>query len=165
MKSTLYPWLNLATLREELYLADRIAEQQRCNGDDNRCLRKAVRCEVRSIYRDRPTAVIATSVNGPAPGIRCKNIVGGCGCIHAEPRAMDNLMDYLDGRSVIPYSLILLCTYAPCYNCALRIDATKDILFKEYKISMSELYYLYPTHHDPHGLVKLKETMNVYCLG
>jgi deoxycytidylate deaminase len=104
------------------------------------CLRKAVGVSIiRSGYNGTFDAVTRNH-NGPsAQGHQCTNIVGNCGCSHAEPRAILNAIKRGYGW---PDKLILLCTYSPCTNCANVINDSKIITAVVYKIL---------TEHDVRG--------------
>lgn len=89
------------------------------------CLRKSVGC---GIYFVNPNVAIkqvqalTTTHNGPSRLTHvCTNVTGGCGCSHAEPRAI--LEAYRKGWmpggwDVRSMKLVMVCTYSPCTNCA-----------------------------------------------
>lgn len=74
------------------------------------CLRKAVGVSIVDRYGHR----LVVARNGPSvPGSVCSNVKGGCGCCHAEVRAVLELTRRYRGGG-----MTLLCTYSPCTNCA-----------------------------------------------
>ena len=82
------------------------------------CKRKGCGCTILEIGESAECILHYTAINGPSTNRECTNIIGACGCSHAEPRA---IMKYLKGRRFTKkYSgtTILLTTYSPCINCA-----------------------------------------------
>ncbi len=79
------------------------------------CKRKAVGCAAVRIvggFLDKTRY----TYNGPSISRSvCTNIVGNCGCSHAEPRMVMKLLHdgYAGGKK-----FVLLCEYSPCTNCA-----------------------------------------------
>lgn len=82
------------------------------------CRRKAVGCAILEIDLEYELIIHTTAINGPS-GLNneCSNIVGACGCAHAEPRA---IMKYLkqSKRNGQRGKTILLSTFSACINCA-----------------------------------------------
>lgn len=118
--------------------------------DESECLRKTVHCSIVcpvegycSIYR---------SMNGPVGEHKCKNIVGGCGCLHAEPRAILNFMQSHEWK--MGWSGIMVCDYSPCTNCASLIIESGCILTVLYETL---------TDHDPDG-VSLLNSAGIACV-
>jgi deoxycytidylate deaminase len=87
------------------------------------CKRKAVGCAIIEIDTTLEIINKTFAINGPSGNKNeCQNIVGACGCSHAEPRA---IMNYLLFRSrhrlnkkENKIKTILLTTYSSCVNCA-----------------------------------------------
>lgn len=104
-----------------------------CEQTPSACRRKTVHCAL----MDWPE-IISTACNGPSQdSVECTGETGGCGCSHAEPRA---LMDCLHRRKK---HLILFCKYSPCTTCAnLILDS---------KIVRAVCYDIF-TEHDPRGV-------------
>lgn len=113
------------------------------------CLRKAVGCASLLIHNDGHTTKTDMVHNGPSrEGHVCSNEVGNCGCSHAEPRLVQEILK----RGGVQGTLILVCTYSPCTNCAnIVIDSG---LF-------SGCVYDILTEHDKRGAEFLKEAMLV----
>ena len=112
---------------------------------DTKCLRKGVACSVlllKEIDGELPRIVMC--VNGPVEHFHCRNIVGGCGCIHSEQKAI--LFLAIQGFLRKEQSHLLLCTYSPCTNCAnlIIISGFKGIIV-----------FKYLTEHDPDGITNL----------
>lgn len=108
-----------------------------------KCLRKAVGCSLMSAYKGSFTT-LHVAFNGPSrKEYKCSNIVGACGCSHAEPRAiMECLKHYSSG-------LIMACSFSPCVNCAnIIIDSG---------LIIGLVYNQYAPHH-PEGLKMLVES-------
>lgn len=88
------------------------------------CKRKAVGAAILEVnFKDQEIRHF-TAINGPSSEFnKCKNIVGACGCSHAEPRV---IMEFLkkSKRNGHRGKTILLSTYSPCVNCAnIAIDS------------------------------------------
>lgn len=83
------------------------------------CKRKGVGAAVLEIDLDTGIISTYTAINGPSGSANiCQNIVGACGCAHAEPRV---IMKYLKDASNLyagKAKRILLSTYSACVNCA-----------------------------------------------
>lgn len=90
------------------------------------CKRKAVGAAILEINLAAELITHFSAINGPSGEKNvCSNVVGACGCSHAEPRV---IMDYLKRRKnkYLNYHVktILLSTYSPCVSCAnLAIDS------------------------------------------
>lgn len=87
------------------------------------CKRKAVGAAILEISLEKELITHYMAINGPSgPNNECSNIVGACGCAHAESRV---IMDYLKRRKRNGrVKTILLSTYSPCVPCAnLTIDS------------------------------------------
>lgn len=88
------------------------------------CKRKAVGCVILNINLQDELITHYAAINGPSgKENECSNVVGACGCSHAEPRA---IMKYLkrSRRSKTKGKTILLSTFSPCVPCAnLVIDS------------------------------------------
>jgi deoxycytidylate deaminase len=116
---------------------------------NQQCLRKAVGCA--AVYFNKDSCepnMVSISHNGPSrEGHECLNIVGGCGCSHAEPRLVQNVLGI---KQEMP--LIIVCTYSPCTNCANIVIDSK--LFKG-------CIYDILTEHDIRGETFLREAMPV----
>lgn len=122
------------------------------------CKRKAVGCAVVEIgYRPCQTAKrsppllyvkpLFTKINGPLPGHECSNVVGNCGCVHAEQRAVISLMLARSHNPcpglLEPKTTVLVCQYSPCTSCANLIVACEEI---------TDVVYAIPTEHDLRGI-------------
>ena len=95
--------------------------------DENQiCKRKGVGAAILEIDLNEDTILTLTAINGPSgSNNECSNIIGACGCSHAEPRV---IMDYLkhltlraEAVNLMPkkkVKTILLSTYSACVNCA-----------------------------------------------
>lgn len=132
----------------ELDLIEQQAKEQQT------CLRKAVGCSICAIKApdvvdDVGIRRLAFQHNGPArSGNPCTNIVGNCGCSHAEPRVIMSVLKM--PRLPIREKLVLFCTYSPCTYCAnVIIDSGL----------VSGLVYDILTEHDTRGLAFLKSVM------
>lgn len=105
------------------------------------CLRKAVGC---GLVHWSGTVVFAN--NGPSvKNAVCSNVVGNCGCSHAEPRAIIRAL-----KSGLTKGFILVCTYSPCTNCANIIIDSGIVELVVYKIL---------TEHDVRGSELLANVM------
>jgi deoxycytidylate deaminase len=82
------------------------------------CKRKNVGCTIFSVNDYGQVIQVCFTHNGPSKKAECSNVVGGCGCSHAEPRAM--LECYRKGYLPRTFSakLVMVCLYSPCTNCA-----------------------------------------------
>jgi len=99
------------------------------------CKRKGVGAAILEI--DLNTGIISTftAINGPSgPNNKCQNIVGACGCAHAEPRVIMKYLKHLTIRAEAHNLMlkkriktILLSTYSACVNCA-NIIIDSDII-------------------------------------
>lgn len=82
------------------------------------CKRKGTGCAILEIDSVKQLILHFAATNGPSgPHNKCSNIVGACGCSHAEPRA---IMKYLKQRTKNGSNkkVILLTTYSACVNCS-----------------------------------------------
>jgi deoxycytidylate deaminase len=119
---------------------------------NQQCLRKAVGCAAVTFDANLDCIPhhIAMTHNGPSrEGNKCLNIVGGCGCSHAEPRLVQSVLQ-LSG--IVKMPLILMCSYSPCTNCANIIIDSK--LFRG-------CIYDVLTLHDIRGAEFLESVMPV----
>jgi len=97
------------------------------------CKRKGVGAAILEIetYEDFTTDAkinLFTAINGPSgPKNECSNVVGACGCSHAEPRVIMKYLRLTNSHDVFApegKKKILLSTYSPCVPCAnLAIDS------------------------------------------
>jgi deoxycytidylate deaminase len=136
----MYKEMNLAS-----QLAQEVSRVTECAKILTRCKRKGVGSSIVSIY-DGQFRPIFESFNGPTRvNFQCTNIVGACGCIHAEPRAISIALKhgYKGG-------LILCNTYSPCVTCAnliiesgLFIGVVREIFTEYPKTGLA--------HHDERG--------------
>ena len=96
--------------------------------------------------------IVGFGYNGPAKGLpddNCLDIMGQCGCLHAEDNAINSLRG--DGGEVI------FCSTYPCFMCAQRII----------NAGIKKVYYLI-SYREPHQVfehcsipaVKLEMTLN-----
>lgn len=116
----------------------------------NDCLRKSVGCAAITFDNFKPMTISIACNGSSRPDHLCSNIVGNCGCSHAEPRLVQNLLKI--GNKIKDMPLIIICTYSPCTNCANIIIDSK--LFKG-------CIYDILTEHDIRGTEFLKETMPI----
>jgi len=81
------------------------------------CKRKAVGAAILEIDLEKELVTHFMAINGPSgEKNECSNIVGACGCSHAEPRV---IMKYLKRhRRNGQVKTILLSTFSACVNCA-----------------------------------------------
>ena len=82
------------------------------------CKRKAVGCAILEINSKEQLITHYVAINGPSgSNNKCSNIVGACGCSHAEPRV---IMKYLKKAKKNGHrgKTILLTTFSSCVNCA-----------------------------------------------
>lgn len=89
------------------------------------CKRKAVGSVILDINLQDELITHYAAINGPS-GIdnECSNVVGACGCSHAEPRAIMKYLKRARRRCKIRGKTILLSTYSPCVPCAnLAVDS------------------------------------------
>lgn len=134
----------LAELRRLSKLAkDTESQMGKFKTCSNICHRKVVLC----LATDMSASVLENTLsqNGPAkrrPG-GCRNIVGNCGCCHAEPRCLEKL------RSVPRQNVLLLCEYSPCTRCAGLIA---DDLY------VQGVFYNRLTDHDAYGTTLLEDS-------
>ncbi len=114
---------------------------------ESSCKRKSVGC---CIFNKNITLF---GWNGPSvKDNECSNIVGNCGCSHAEPRAIINVLK----NTMIPHSgNIMLCTYSPCTSCANIIIDSGVVSFVIYKTM---------TEHDTRGAEFLRKAMMINSL-
>lgn len=79
----------------------------------SKCKRLRVGAVITSVDQTR---ILAVGYNGPARGLsnyQCSEMVGGCGCLHAEENALIR-SGYSDGPRT------LFTTHLPCVMCAQR---------------------------------------------
>ena len=110
-------------------------------GRDTQCLRKGVACSVLGPELQK----LYVTINGPVGSFRCRNIQGGCGCMHSEQKMM--LLLALNGM-LRKGPLLMLNTYSPCTTCANNIITAGFqgvIIFK------------YLTEHDQDGVSILQD--------
>lgn len=117
------------------------------------CKRKSVGVSILDIVRDRAGRVIMDRLtkqhNGPAiEDAECNNEVGNCGCAHAEPRAVLDLMRRGWMQSPDRGKLILVSEYSPCTNCA-------NVILDSGVIQVC--VYEHTTKHDLRGLSLLQK--------
>lgn len=119
-----------------------LIEAQKRAEENQKCKRKAVGCAIQ--IQDGNNCVITIfSANGPAKGHNCSNVVGNCGCAHAEPRAiMAALRQRWDACT-------LICKYSPCTNCA-NIIVDSQIVKK--------VVWEIDTGHDMRGIEILRNS-------
>lgn len=83
------------------------------------CKRKGTGCAAFQLYGNAFVKWPHFKFNGPSiEGHECSNVVGGCGCSHAEPRLTLDL--YRAHKS----GMVMVSMYSPCSNCAnIMIDS------------------------------------------
>lgn len=112
------------------------------------CKRKGVGCSLHHWEEDK-FRIVARKHNGPSrKGHPCTNVVGGCGCSHSEPRVIIDAK-FLGYRSD---SLVMVCTYSPCTNCANIIIDSRVVKGIVWDIL---------TEHDKRGAEFLRSAMDV----
>ena len=89
--------------------------------------------------------------NGPNLAGECSNVVGGCGCLHAEQRAIYSMLTTYKIRLG---KMQMVVQYSPCTNCANAIILSQ--LF-------DTVYFETLTEHDPRGLEILKKNGVKVC--
>ena len=109
-----------------------------------KCLRKGVAAAFYEVTED-VVIVHDRACNGPFHRITCKNIVGGCGCCHAEVRSI--LLSIT--RKHLTNEWTFGTTFSPCLACATAILAVWPRILR--------VVYLHPTEHDLRGVELLKE--------
>ncbi len=112
------------------------------------CRRKGVGCSLHH-WKGDAFRLFSRKHNGPSRGSHlCTNVTGGCGCSHSEPRVIRDAL-FQGYRSE---SLVMVCTYSPCTNCAnIIIDSgvVKGIVWDIL------------TEHDKRGAEFLRSAMDV----
>lgn len=125
--------------------------------ENQTCKRKAVGCSIIEANNKEETLerVIITH-NGPS-GLnnKCSNVVGNCGCSHAEPRAILKYLKLLGKKYKDNVWSIMICTYSPCTNCANIIVDSNIITAVVYKIL---------TEHDIRGAEILKRSLRIFTV-
>lgn len=112
------------------------------------CKRKGVGCQLITI-RENEMRSWDSVYNGPSrPDFECTDIVGNCGCMHSEPRAIIKAFQL----GLADTKFIMLCTYSPCTNCANIILQSGIIEGVVYKIL---------TEHDKRGDEFLRKSIDV----
>ena len=154
------------TLPNEILIAEAlIAEMEyiRAFAKANQtCKRKSVGVSILDIVRDRDGRVLIDRLskqhNGPVfeapntgPPIGCTNEVGNCGCAHAEPRALLDILKRGWNQKPDRGKLIMVSEYSPCTNCANIIIDSRVISVCVYDIV---------TKHDLRGLQKLQRALD-----
>lgn len=76
----------------------------------------------------------------------CSNVVGSCGCVHAEPKLILSWAQYYSDKCVI------LCTHSPCTNCANLIVLSGFVYAVIYRTF---------TEHDPRGVDIIRRAMPI----
>jgi tRNA(Arg) A34 adenosine deaminase TadA len=98
--------------------------------NNQKCLRKAVGCSTVMVNFRGSVLPVHRAHNGPSlPDAVCSNIVGNCGCSHAEPRALMESIHHYDDTE-----FMMICTYSPCRTCANMIIDSGVIGFMMYDI-------------------------------
>lgn len=94
-------------------------------GEPQGCKRKFVRSTILIPHTNGVTRIFS-KVNGPAhESFECSGEKGSCGCVHAEQRALKDLLIYTGDHSHFQY--IMLCTFSPCTQCTNAIVESKTI--------------------------------------
>lgn len=135
-------------------ILDRELAEVQADPKEPKCLRKDVFCGFHSIIS--PEIILAGGRNGPSVGT-CTNVVGNCGCCHAETRAVVDLMVLMsrqETKMAMPM-MFVTCSYAPCTNCA-------NLLLEVGKIvNICGIACLYHTEHDRRGEENLRKVFPV----
>jgi len=99
--------------------------------------------------------IVLRDINGPLPGVLCEgpDAVGSCGCGHAEPRLM---LDMLGGGYHGNSPFIIATSYSPCTQCA------NIIAWVHAAGIIKGLVYGKLTEHDKRGLAHLQHIMPCY---
>lgn len=115
-----------------------------------KCLRKGVGCSIHDVSGIRK--ILSAGYNGPSrDGVMCTNVIGGCGCAHAEPRAVMEAM-----RMMYMGKYIMVCTYSPCQTCANYIIDSGIVHGVVY-----DILTVYPPHITDRGFEFLTSAMDV----
>lgn len=127
---------------------------------EQQCRRKSVACFI--AIRDPQTwkwDEFVRARNGPsALGDACINVVGNCGCAHAEPRAILAAVNLLNRAD----DMALVCEYSPCTSCA---NIIVDSIHEPVELPIRDVYYRILTEHDKRGVEILKAAgLGVHCL-
>lgn len=88
--------------------------------------------------------IISAALERAPKRLVCTNEVGNCGCVHAEQKAVVQLLKCM----VIEDRFMLCSTYSPCTNCANLITLVPQIKIVLYAI---------PTEHDLRGIQILQD--------
>jgi len=119
--------------------------------EDQSCRRKGVGVSICSMIQPVINDGVVREVfqtNGPSrPDHECTNVIGGCGCSHAEPRA---IMALLKNPQRLSNCKVLFCTYSPCTNCA-NIIIDSGVI--------NGVVWDLLTRHDVRGAAFLKASM------
>lgn len=141
------PYLSEFIESEFKIIADYAQENQTCK-------RKAVGCSIiEANNKEEILERIIITHNGPSGINKCSNIVGNCGCSHAEPRAILKYLKFLGKKHKDNIWSIMICTYSPCTNCANIIIDSNIITAVVYKIL---------TKHDTRGKKILKQSLRIF---
>jgi len=120
------------------------------------CLRKSVGASIEKLVNDNGSPIIRSifGFNGPSVvGNQCTNVVGNCGCSHAEPRAI--LQALQDDVFRHETHCLMICTYSPCTTCA-------NIILDSGLVS--HLVFDILTEHDKRGYEFLKSKIEIVSL-
>lgn len=133
------------------WIDDTMRMTQEWAASRQKCKRKAVGVAVVWLGVNGEVAEVCRAHNGPAiPGAVCSGVVGGCGCAHAEPRAV-----LAAKERTTPRKPILLSEYSPCTNCAnIIIDSQQ----------FQGVVYRTMTEHDVRGWDLLCKTPGMRVL-
>lgn len=117
------------------------------------CKRKSVGVSILDLVRDRDGRIIMDRLtkqhNGPAiKDAECSGEVGNCGCAHAEPRAIFDMLKRGWLQSPESGKMIMVSEYSPCTSCA-------NIIL--YSGVIQVLVYEHTTQHDLRGLNLLQK--------
>lgn len=112
------------------------------------CKRKTV-CSSIFHINEPHLVTLHYETNGPNEGHECRNIVGGCGCAHSEPR--NTMWAILNGF----WGMGMAINYSPCSFCAnVMVDS------KRYNLVVYDIL----TEHDKGGVDILRRTCTVLKL-
>jgi len=123
---------------------------------EQKCKRKTVVATTFKFTQHDQVLNLATAANGPADGFACKNVVGNCGCSHAEPLCLirtAKLFPKYD--NVSRRKSLMVSTYSPCSACAGLIINSGLI---------DGYVYVHLTEHDTTGRDLLQGKMPVVSL-
>jgi len=116
------------------------------------CKRKKVGCNIHSPDRTGKLVCLSRIFTNGSQSNECSNVVGSCGCFHAEPKLV--LATYA-ALLCTPNEILIACTHSPCTQCA-NLIVWSTIAFG--------LIYRTRTEHDLRGIGILRKAIPVCSL-